>query len=281
MTIPPSLFSSHHYRPGMPLDDIIGRTYGPTPYRLDPEKVADFVAATGDDPLRWATAAPPSLAGALLFSVTPALLKDPDLASYGGGVIHGDQSFSWHRPLTYGLELEVLGEVTKLRERGGVAFLGFGLTVSDADGVVIEGSSTFLLSGESSAAGGYPEESEPDPDDSPASGDMTRGASRSDLVRYAGASRDFNPIHWDHAAAVNAGLAGVVVHGLLQSAWMLQSVDSVGDFPLSSARFRYRNPLRPGIGVTIDTTERDDGTIDVMLRNGDTEFVSARVERTS
>ena len=40
---------------------------------------------------------------------------------------------------------------------------------------------------------------------------------RADLVRYAGASGDFNPIHWsDRVAAV--GLPGVIAHGMLTMA---------------------------------------------------------------
>src|SRR5262249_8177905 len=38
---------------------------------------------------------------------------------------------------------------------------------------------------------------------------------RGDLVRYAGASGDFNPIHWDDQAATDAGLPGVIAHGML------------------------------------------------------------------
>ncbi len=40
--------------------------------------------------------------------------------------------------------------------------------------------------------------------------DVTRG----DLVRYAGASGDFNPIHWSDRVATSVGLPGVVAHGM-------------------------------------------------------------------
>lgn len=38
---------------------------------------------------------------------------------------------------------------------------------------------------------------------------------RVDLVRYAGASGDANPIHWSDRAALGAGLPGVIAHGML------------------------------------------------------------------
>lgn len=39
-----------------------------------------------------------------------------------------------------------------------------------------------------------------------------------DLVRYAGASRDYNPIHWNERVAVEVGLPGVIAHGMLAMA---------------------------------------------------------------
>ena len=41
---------------------------------------------------------------------------------------------------------------------------------------------------------------------------------RADLVRYAGASGDFNPIHWNDRTARAVGLPGVIAHGMLTMA---------------------------------------------------------------
>lgn len=41
---------------------------------------------------------------------------------------------------------------------------------------------------------------------------------RADLVRYAGASGDFNPIHWNREFAENVGLPGVIAHGMFTMA---------------------------------------------------------------
>lgn len=38
---------------------------------------------------------------------------------------------------------------------------------------------------------------------------------RARLVRYAGASGDFNPIHWNERFATEVGLPGVIAHGML------------------------------------------------------------------
>jgi acyl dehydratase len=41
---------------------------------------------------------------------------------------------------------------------------------------------------------------------------------RLDLVRYAGASGDFNPIHWNERTATSVGLPNVIAHGMLTMA---------------------------------------------------------------
>jgi acyl dehydratase len=55
-----------------------------------------------------------------------------------------------------------------------------------------------------------------------ASGDalppLTVQVTRADLVRYAGASGDFNPIHWSERFAVGVGLPNVIAHGMLTMA---------------------------------------------------------------
>jgi acyl dehydratase len=45
--------------------------------------------------------------------------------------------------------------------------------------------------------------------------EQTRTVDRARLVRYAGASGDFNPIHWNERFATEVGLPGVIAHGML------------------------------------------------------------------
>jgi acyl dehydratase len=53
----------------------------------------------------------------------------------------------------------------------------------------------------------------------------TFSITRGDLVRYAGASGDFNPIHWSDRVATSVGLPGVIAHGMLTLALTAQAVD--------------------------------------------------------
>ncbi|MFZ2173900.1 MAG: MaoC/PaaZ C-terminal domain-containing protein, partial [Rhodococcus sp. (in: high G+C Gram-positive bacteria)] len=52
----------------------------------------------------------------------------------------------------------------------------------------------------------------------------THVITRESLVRYAGAAGDFNAIHYSDKAAEDAGLPGVLAHGMLTGALALQTV---------------------------------------------------------
>jgi acyl dehydratase len=53
---------------------------------------------------------------------------------------------------------------------------------------------------------------------------------RVDLVRYAGASGDFNVIHWNERVATSVGLPNVIAHGMLTMAEAARVVtDWLGD----------------------------------------------------
>ena len=49
---------------------------------------------------------------------------------------------------------------------------------------------------------------------------------RADLVRYAGASGDRNPIHWSDRVATSVGLPGVIAHGMVTMALAARAVDA-------------------------------------------------------
>ena len=49
---------------------------------------------------------------------------------------------------------------------------------------------------------------------------------RADLVRYAGASGDQNPIHWSDRVATSVGLPGVIAHGMFTMALAGRALDT-------------------------------------------------------
>jgi acyl dehydratase len=68
---------------------------------------------------------------------------------------------------------------------------------------------------------------------------------RKDLVRYAGASGDLNPIHWDERSAREAGLPGVIAHGMLTMGLAARVVtDWAGARgTVTEYRARFRRPV--------------------------------------
>lgn len=252
------------------IEELVGRTYGPVPLRVCRERVSEFVAATNDDPGAWTDYAPPGWAAVLLFAVAPQLLSDPDLGEEARSVIHGEQRFQWSGPIPIEDDLQITGRVTRTRERGGVWFVGF-----DLEAGPVAGTSSFLMSGTGPPGGGTPEGPQRSPVEKE-SGEFS--ASRADLIRYAAASRDWNPIHWDHQSAVTAGLGGIVVHGLLQAAWILRQAVSKRNRPdpLTEARFRFRSPLLVGESAQFDSQE-EDGQVMARLSRQGRELVAANL----
>ncbi|MFZ2502418.1 MAG: MaoC/PaaZ C-terminal domain-containing protein [Nocardioides sp.] len=53
---------------------------------------------------------------------------------------------------------------------------------------------------------------------------LTFTVTRADLIRYAGASGDFNPIHWSDRIAGAVGLPGVIAHGMFTMALAARAV---------------------------------------------------------
>lgn len=232
--------------------NVEGREYGPFHFSVTPDNREAFVAAVSDDSDRWSSASPPGFAAAALFLTAPAFFADEDVLSVSEGVIHADQSFTWSLPWTDG-SYSATGLVNRVRERRGTFFVTLTTTVHNSSGdEVVVSVSTFLMAEGATAATGEesvePMANERRINEVPTVGaSFLKSASRADLVRYAAATGDFNEIHWDHEAAVAAGLPGVVVHGLLMANWLFQAVaiKGSGKVPIKNVKVRFKAPLRP------------------------------------
>lgn len=257
------------------LDAVIGREYGPFNVRLSAAKVSEYVSATGDEAGRWTDFAPPSYAGALLFQAAPAFFADEEVAPFTRLLIHGEQQFEWLAPLPVGAVVSIAGKVERIRTRASVHFTTFSMGVEDSSGrPLLSARSTFLMSDAEAPGAAVDEREEPaaevrGPNATPSTialsedviPELAKSASRADLVGYAAASQDFNPIHWDHERAVEAGLGGVVVHGLLMAAWAAQAASRLrsGVEPLTDARFRFKAPMAAGVDAIVSASVGDTG----------------------
>ena len=68
---------------------------------------------------------------------------------------------------------------------------------------------------------------------------------RADLVRYAGASGDFNPIHWNQRFAEKVGLPGVIAHGMFTMALVGRAVTHWAGAPDAVVEYgvRFTRPV--------------------------------------
>ena len=89
------------------------------------------------------------------------------------------------------------------------------------------------------------------------------------LVRYAGASGDFNPLHYDPEFARKAGFDSVIGHGALAMGLVSEAVsDWVGDSrQMRSLELRFKNPYRLGDELTVsgEVVGEADGCFEVSL----------------
>jgi acyl dehydratase len=82
---------------------------------------------------------------------------------------------------------------------------------------------------------------------------------RTDLVMYAGASGDFNPMHHDEVAAQAAGLPSVFGHGMFTAGLLATAVTNyVGIGNLTSYRVRFTKQTWPGetLSTTVAVSEK-------------------------
>lgn len=97
---------------------------------------------------------------------------------------------------------------------------------------------------------------------------------RSDLIRYAGASGDFNPIHWSDRVATSVGLPGVIAHGMFTMALAARAVDGWADGgEVVELGCKFTNPVvvpddDEGVEVEVAGTVKDvtDGLATITLQ---------------
>jgi acyl dehydratase len=100
------------------------------------------------------------------------------------------------------------------------------------------------------------------------------GLTRDSLVRYAGASGDFNPIHYRDDVAASVGLPGVLAHGMLTMGLAVQPVvDWLGDAGrVTDYQVRFTRP------VVVDAAEG--AVVTVSAKVGRIDEEAARIDLT-
>jgi acyl dehydratase len=109
---------------------------------------------------------------------------------------------------------------------------------------------------------------------------------RRDLVRYAGASGDFNVIHWNERVATSVGLPNVIAHGMLTMALAGRFVSDWAGDPGAVTEFgvRFSSPvvvpdddkgaLVEVSGVVTGQLDGNRVSVDVTARSGDAKVLT-------
>ncbi|HKE64257.1 MAG TPA: MaoC family dehydratase N-terminal domain-containing protein [Micromonosporaceae bacterium] len=149
----------------MPLDaSYVGRSFPATPpYVVSREKIREFADAigAGDAVHRDPAAAralghpdviaPPTFPIVLTAATLDQLIDDPGLGLDFHRVVHGDQRFSYVRPVYAGDELTCVCTVAEISERAGAGFLTTRTEVRCGDDLVVTATARLVVRAEAAA----------------------------------------------------------------------------------------------------------------------------------
>ncbi|MHB1170953.1 MAG: FAS1-like dehydratase domain-containing protein [Lacisediminihabitans sp.] len=147
----------------MPVNpDLQGRVFPPTePYLVGREKIREFSSAVfAANPLNHDPAAakaagysdvvgPPTFAIVIQERTLAQLLAEPDTGIDFSRVVHGDQRFSYTRPIVAGDELTATLTVASIKSLGAHSMVTAESTIVDSSGAhVVTATSTLVVRGD-------------------------------------------------------------------------------------------------------------------------------------
>jgi acyl dehydratase len=244
----------------MPLNaDLGGKDYGETTYEVTAEAIEKFARATNDLNDRYLgtdMVAPP------IFAVVPAFKSfmdasmDPELGADMLRLLHAAEEHVLYTPITPGAVLTVASvlESVDMTETGESFTIKVTETLASGE-VAAEVRGTMFIRGSAPRGAARRPISE---DEVPAEAEVVFEESTKvdddQMVRYAEASGDRNPIHLDPAVARRAGLRRPILHGMCTMAIATKAAVNglAGGDPTRVTRVavRFSRPVLPGQELT-------------------------------
>ena len=115
---------------------LTGRTFAAAgPYTVSREKLVEFAHATGST--YDGGAAPATFPIVVSFAAMSVLLQDPSVGIELRNVVHGEQRFTYTRPVVAGDELTTTLTVDSLRQIGGADIIGTRSEIVDGVGLPV------------------------------------------------------------------------------------------------------------------------------------------------
>jgi N-terminal half of MaoC dehydratase len=127
----------------MPVDQsLVGRVFPPTaPYAVSEQKVREFAAATGAE--YSGGPAPATFPIVLAFDAMNAFLEAESIDLFR--IVHGDQRFTYQRPVVPGDVLTATLTVASLRQIAGNDIIGTTSEITDGSGALVCSTSATLV----------------------------------------------------------------------------------------------------------------------------------------
>lgn len=250
----------------------LGTRYEARTATIDADQSRAYASATNDPNPAYTTGryAPPVFAVVPTWDAMMVALHDVVAAEDQLAMLHVEQDMHFHQPLVPGRRLVTSAEAYGMRTgRMGTRFTMRVVSRDEAGDPVVDQFATMLIRGADGVADGGqspPDHTFPAAARSARLAEVTTGVDGDQAVRYAAASRDFNPIHVDDQAARAVGLPGVILHGMCTMALCGRAVvDALAGGDPSRLRrlaVRFYRPVFPGndLVTRIHEVGHDDGS---------------------
>ena len=255
----------------MPVDpSLAGHVSQPQTGVIEPEAIRQFADAIGDENPVYRDDAAARASGYLAIPAQPTFVTrfrtpfaDAGLDPEHSQVLHGEQEYSYTRPLVAGDTLVVRHVVASIRQSsrgGGMAIMTLEQWLDDSAGQRVgQGKAIVIVRdvepGAAAAAAptGGKTAAEPEGERIPS---LTKRVTQEQINAYADVSGDHNPIHLDPAAARSVGLEGTIAHGMLSMAFLGQLLTNwLATQPerggwVTRLRVRFQAMVSPGDTIT-------------------------------
>jgi acyl dehydratase len=233
----------------MPLDpSLVGHETNPQTGTITDDAVRQFADAIHDTNPIFHDPAAAERAGFADIPTPPTFITRFRVAFAEAGldpersqVLHGEQEYTYTRPLVVGDTLTVRHRIASLRQSaraGGMAIMTLEQLADAPDGQQVAlGKATLIVrdtppesaTGEagtvaSGAGAGASAGKQPATPQGAAIPTLVKHVTQEQINAYADASGDHNPIHLDPAKARAVGLSGTIAHGMLSMAFVGQTL---------------------------------------------------------
>ncbi len=124
---------------------FVGRRYESAPFEVTEASIRAFMRAVGDLAADGALVAPPTYAMVYGFDPYWQLWTDQEVALDVAHLVHGEQRFTFHRPVRPGDRITSEGRITGITERTGMEFVTFELSARDAAGQPVSDATALFI----------------------------------------------------------------------------------------------------------------------------------------